>query len=40
MRMCLVLLSCFTFSLSANSFAQQERVSLKMKEVTGEDVTG
>ena len=34
MRMCLVLLSCFTFSLSANSFAQQERVSLKMKEVT------
>ncbi len=34
MRMCLVLLSCFTFSLSASSFAQQERVSLKMKEVT------
>ena len=34
MRMCLVLLSCFTFSLSASTYAQQERVSLNMKEVT------
>ena len=34
MRMCLVLLSCFTFSLSASTYTQQERVSLNMKEVT------
>lgn len=34
MRVFLVLMIGFTFSLSASSFAQQERVSLDMKNVT------
>ena len=34
MRLCFLLICGFTFSLSANSLAQQERVTLNLKNVT------
>lgn len=33
MRLFILLTCCFTLSLSANTLAQKERVSLNMKEV-------
>ena len=38
MKLFFLLTCCFTLSLSANSLAQQERVSLKMKNVGVEEL--
>ena len=34
MRLFMILMCCFTFSLSANSFAQQEKVNLDLRDVS------
>ena len=34
MKLFIFLMCCFTFSLSANSFAQQERVNLDLRDVS------
>ena len=34
MKLCLILMCAFSFGVSANTYAQQERVSLKMENVT------
>ena len=34
MKLFMILMCCFTFSLSANSFAQQERVNLDLRDVS------
>ena len=34
MKLCLILMCAFSLGVSANTYAQQERVSLKMENVT------
>ena len=34
MKLFMILMCCFTFSLSANSFAQQEKVNLDLRDVS------